>query len=140
MTVAELAAQVEKAIPVLGSPEAIWAGSMLRHTEVRKAREALAVLVGLAARTEKAEKELEERVGLSREQLQRAADQRMAVEARAAQTEKAWNALPDPDKLGWLAQWLDQYDADRGVTDEHDVQDDLRRWARLARAALAGDQ
>ena len=45
-------------------------------------------------------------------------------------------ALSDPVKLELLADWLDVQDAKNGIPPEkHEVQDDLRRWARLAREA-----
>lgn len=47
-------------------------------------------------------------------------------------------ALPDPEKLDILADWLDIDDVvlRRRETGEATVQDDLRKWARLARAAI----
>ena len=43
-------------------------------------------------------------------------------------------ALPDPDKLDLLADWLDLKDAQEG-RDGVEIQLDLRRWARLVREA-----
>jgi hypothetical protein len=49
-------------------------------------------------------------------------------------------ALPDPDKLETLAAWFDSQQAKRDDWKESgtDLQDDLRRWAKAARNALAG--
>ena len=48
-------------------------------------------------------------------------------------------ALPDPDKLETLAAWLDIDDVAlrRKKAGASWVQDDLREWASLARAAIA---
>lgn len=44
------------------------------------------------------------------------------------------DALPEPDKLEKLAKLFDAVDADLSMTDDRSVQEDLRKWARLARA------
>ena len=46
-------------------------------------------------------------------------------------------ALPDPDKLETLANWLDLYDVRHIYKHGHDeIQNDLRKWAQLARDAI----
>jgi hypothetical protein len=44
-------------------------------------------------------------------------------------------ALPDPDKLDWLAEWLDELDSMDDAPQGNGVQRDLRRWAKMARDA-----
>ena len=47
---------------------------------------------------------------------------------------KVWLAIPDPDKLELLADWIDK----KHPNDSNpEVQRDLRMWAVLGRAALA---
>jgi hypothetical protein len=50
--------------------------------------------------------------------------------------EQLVEALPEPHKLDTLAQWLDLDDVAQRRAGHDEVQQDLRRWASLATAAL----
>lgn len=61
------------------------------------------------------------------------ADARCAL----AEVEAVVAALPDPEKLDQLAEWLDLDDVRRNRAGHDEVQQDLRMWASQARTALA---
>lgn len=50
--------------------------------------------------------------------------------------EQLAEALPEPYKLYTLADWLDLDDVAQRRAGHDEVQQDLRRWASLARVAL----
>jgi hypothetical protein len=54
-----------------------------------------------------------------------------------AEVKRLRRALPEPEKLDLLADWLDRDDALKGRTSDPEVQRDLRRWARASCEALS---
>lgn len=70
-------------------------------------------------------------------------DLRRAWDALRARVDELEGALPDPDKLEPLARWMDAEQAQGRWSgrwsDSTEVQQDLRRWAKQARA-LSPDQ
>lgn len=108
--------------------------------------EAIGVNSRLLAKQHDLNRELETQLAAKDEEIRRL---RLSEELNAAITEnnqlritshivhRLREALPDPKKLELLARWFDkEQDAGRWAGKSHEVQDDLRRMAAIARAAL----